>query len=126
MGQNIASWTASLPRTARSTGRADGSVIRGFAIGLSLVAAALVVTLLLQHLFLHPFLFFFFAAVMASAWFGGTGPGLFSVLLSTVAVDYFFVPPYYSLSITSTEEAYFAGFVFCSLVASWVSSSKKQ
>jgi len=100
--------------------------MRGYGIALSLVAAALVLTLLLQHLFLHPFLFFFFAAVMAGAWFGGTAPGLFAVLLSTLAVDYFFVPPYYSFSVNGTEEAYFAGFVFCSLIASWVSSSKKQ
>ncbi len=126
MGQNIATWTANLPNTGRGTAKADWRVMRGYGIGLLLVAAALVLTLLLQHLFLHPFLFFFFAAVMASAWFGGTAPGLFSVLVSTIVVDYFFVSPYYSFSINSTEEAYFAGFVLCSLVASWVSSSKKK
>jgi len=35
---------------------------------------------------------------MASAWFGGTGPGLFSVLISTLVVDYFFVPPFHFAS----------------------------
>ena len=59
-------------------------------IALLSVAAAFVSTLLLQHLFPYPFLFFFFGAVMASAWFGGTGPGFFAVLISTVVVDYFF------------------------------------
>ena len=45
-------------------------------LGLSLlfVGAALIATLFLQHLFPYPFLFLFFAAVMASAWFGGTAP----------------------------------------------------
>ncbi len=90
------------------------------------VAAAFISTLLLQHLFPYPFLFLFFGAVMVSAWFGGTGAGLFAVLLSTVLVEYFFVPPVYSFSISTTAEAYFGAFVVCALVASWVSSSKKK
>ncbi len=90
------------------------------------VASALGITLLLQHLFPYPFLFLFFGAVMVSAWFGGTAVGLTAVLLSTLAVDYFFVPPFHSFVINATAEAYFASFVFCTLIASWVSSSKKK
>src|ERR1041384_6911440 len=97
-----------------------------FTLGLLCVIAALVPTLLLQHLFPYPFLFLFFGAVMASAWFGGTVSGLFAVLLSTLLVDYFFVPPFYSFSVSRTATAYFAAFVACALVASWVSSAKKQ
>ena len=97
-----------------------------YAIALLTVAAALVATLLLRRFFPYPFLFLFFGAVMASAWFGGTGPGLFSVLISTLVVDYFFVPPFHSLAISTSAEAYFAAFVACALVASWVSSSKKK
>ncbi len=63
---------------------------------------------------------------MASAWFGGTGPGLFTVLMSTVIVEYFFVPPFYSFSINTTAEAYFGAFVVCALLASWISSSKRK
>ncbi len=102
------------------------TLVRGNGMALLFVAAALAPTLLLQHLFPYPFLFLFFAAVMASAWFGGTIPGLFAVLLSTVLVDYFFVPPFYSFSVNTTEGSYFAAFVICSLVASWVSSSMKK
>ena len=64
--------------------------------------------------------------VMASAWFGGTVAGLFAVFFSTLAVDYFFVPPFYSFSISPTAEAYFSGFVICALAASWVSASRKK
>jgi K+-sensing histidine kinase KdpD len=103
-----------------------GSVIRRNAIALTSVAAALGVTLLLQHLFPYPFLFLFFAAVMTSAWFGGTAPGLFAVLLSTLAVDYFFVPPFHSFVINTTDTAYFISFIICTAVASWVSSSKRK
>jgi uroporphyrinogen-III synthase len=92
----------------------------------SFVTATFLASLVLQPLFPHPFVFLFFAAVMASAWFGGMVPGLFAVLISTLAVDYFFVPPLYSLAIKATEVSYFAAFVICSLVASWVSASKKK
>jgi len=112
--------------TDRSFRLQVGSVIRGTGIALSCVAAALVLTLLLQHLFPYPFLFLFFAAVMTSAWFGGTTTGLFAVLLSTLAVDYFFVPPFHSFVINTTDTAYFISFIICTAVASWVSSSKSK
>jgi C4-dicarboxylate-specific signal transduction histidine kinase len=103
-----------------------GSVIKPYAISFLLVAAALTSTLLLRSLFPYPFLFLFFAAVMASAWVGQTGAGLFAVLLSTIAVDYFFVPPLYSFAINATDTTYFVAFVLCALAAHWVSSSKKK
>ena len=90
------------------------------------MAVALILSLVLQHLFPYPFLFLFFAAVMASAWFGGTSAGLFAVFASTIVVDYFFVPPYHSLALDPTDAAYFAGFVACALIASWVSSSQRK
>lgn len=93
---------------------------------LSFVAAAFLSSLLLQRFFPYPFLFLFFAAVMASAWYGGIALGLFAVVLSIVAVDYFFVPPLHSFAVNTTDSAYFAAFIVCALVASWVSSSKKQ
>jgi C4-dicarboxylate-specific signal transduction histidine kinase len=93
---------------------------------LTFVGAALVATLLVQHFFPYPFLFLFFAAVMASAWFGGTQAGLFAVLVSTLVVEYFFVPPFYSFVINATDTTYFAAFVACALVASWISASKRK
>jgi C4-dicarboxylate-specific signal transduction histidine kinase len=110
---------------APSEGR-TGLLIRRGGIALCFVVAAFVPTLLLQHLFPYPFLFLFFGAVMASAWFGGTASGFLAVLLSTVLVEYFFVPPFYSFSISTTAEAYFAAFVACALAASWLSSAKKR
>src|SRR5216684_4238613 len=110
----------------RSDGRLAGSVIRQYGLASFFVATAFLVSLALQPLFPHPFLFLFFAGVVASAWFGGMLPGLFAVLISTLVVDYFFVPPLYSFAIKATEVSYFAVFVICSLVASWVSALKKE
>jgi C4-dicarboxylate-specific signal transduction histidine kinase len=101
-------------------------LLRNYGIALLFVGAALVFTLLLQGFFPYPVLFMFFAAVMASAWFCGTGPGLFAVSASTIAVDYFFVPPLRSFAVNATNVAYFASFVVCALVASWISSAKKE
>src|ERR1700747_3361377 len=93
-----------------------------------LAAAALIASLGLQHVFAfpYPFLFLFFGAVMVSAWIGGMGAGFFAVLLSTLLVDYFFVPPFYSWQISATAETYFVAFVVCALVAVWISSAKKR
>ena len=111
----------------RKTKRGLGEFLaRGSGVAVVSVGVALASTLLVQRLFPYPFLFFFFAAVMASAWFGGTVPGLLAVILSTLAIDYFFVPPFHSLAVNATDGTYFAAFVACSLVASWVSSSRKK
>lgn len=112
--------------TDRSPKWRAGLIIQRSAIASSSVAAALVLSMLLQRLFPYPFLFLFFAAVMISAWFAGTTAGLFAVLLSTLAVDYFFVPPFHSFMINATDSAYFIAFVLCSAAASWVSSSKRK
>lgn len=101
-------------------------VIRRYGIALLFVAAAFICTVLVQRFFQYPFLFLFFAAVMASAWFGGTAPGLFAVLVSTLIADYFFLPPLHTFVIDSMDVAYFGAFVLCAAAASWVSSAKKH
>ena len=117
-------------KTTQIGGNAPTSPARfsvgGYGIGLFFVGMALICTLLVQHLFLHPFLFLFFAAVVMSAWLGGTGPGLFTVLLSTLAVDYFFIPPLDSFAVKAPDVAYFSAFVLSALAGSWVSSSQRK
>ena len=41
-----------------------------------------------------------FAAVMASAWYGGVGPGLFAAVIVGLASTYFLLPPIGSFSVT--------------------------
>jgi uroporphyrinogen-III synthase len=83
-------------------------------------------TVVVQHLFPHPFFFLFFAAVMGSAWLGGTAPGMLAVCISTLAVDYFLVPPFHSLHVNATEATYFIAFVICALAASLAGSLTKK
>lgn len=102
-----------------------GSVVVRYGTALLFLGVALAASLFLQRFFPYPFLFLFFAAVMAAAWTGGPGPGICVVFLSTLTIDYYFVPPLHSLAINATESTYFAAFVACAFVASWVSSTKK-
>ena len=125
-GLAVALGPMAVSTTSRRSGGRLLSLGHRYATALAWVVAALAASLLLQRLFPYPFLFLFFAAVMASAWLGGTGPGLFAVLLSTVAVDYYFVPPFHSFAINATDSAYFVAFILCALAASWVSSSKRK
>jgi PAS domain S-box-containing protein len=48
---------------------------------------------------------FFYAAVAASAWWGGLGPGLLATLLASLATRYFFLIPRYSLTVYSSINA---------------------
>ncbi|MEO6784322.1 MAG: PAS domain-containing protein, partial [Bradyrhizobium sp.] len=62
-----------------------------------------------------PNLFPFFVAVAGSAWFGGAMPGWLSVALSTIAVDYFFIPPVYVVDLSAKDVPWFVTFAICSV-----------
>jgi C4-dicarboxylate-specific signal transduction histidine kinase len=117
----------SIPEPARrGMARKAKSKVKAYAISTLLVAAALICTILLRSVFAYPFLYLFFVAVMVSAWIGGAGAGFFAVVVSTLVVAYYIVPPFDSFWMSAADTAYFAAFVVCVLVASWVSSAKKK
>src|SRR5271156_4002176 len=68
-------------------------------LSIALVAAALAVTLLLQSVVSTAGFVFFYTAVVASTWFGGKLPGALAVILSTLVVEYFFIPPIHSFGV---------------------------
>ncbi|HJQ23794.1 MAG TPA: ATP-binding protein [Blastocatellia bacterium] len=88
------------------------------------VAVALVVTLLL-----HPDALVapvFFLAIILSAWFGGTGPGLLAALLATLILDYFFLPPLHRLDFAPANLPHvFVFFLSTVLVSSWSAARKR-
>lgn len=60
-------------------------------VSIGLVSLALALTLTLQQITVgRPSLFLFFAAIVASAWLGGTGAGLLAAALSVPAGAYFY------------------------------------
>jgi C4-dicarboxylate-specific signal transduction histidine kinase len=73
-----------------------------------------------------PNLFLFFIAILVSAWFAGAGPGWTSVVLSTMAVDYFFLPPIYSLDFGKKDIPWVLAFVACSVLANALSLQRRR
>src|ERR1700685_2325959 len=82
-------------------------------LAIALVSIALVLSLALQDSFGNPFWLFFSAAVIASTWIAGTGPGWTAVGVSTLAVLYYFIPPFRSWNIKPRDIPFFATFVAC-------------
>src|ERR1700730_8172337 len=77
--------------------------VLSYGVAVLSVAVALILARLLDvHLVAAP-VSLFLCAIMFSAWFGGVRPGLFSVALSLLAFDYYFVTPLYSLAMEIKE-----------------------
>ena len=95
----------------------------GYAVAVTSVGAAVVVTLgsAMKH---TPTLFF--CSVMLSSWFGGVWPGIFAGLLSTIALDYYFIPPIYALGIGLEEAPDMIVFVASAVFVSWLSGEQKR
>ncbi|MGA3130217.1 MAG: ATP-binding protein [Terracidiphilus sp.] len=87
---------------------------------------ALALSFALQASFGNPAWFFFPAAVVASTWFGGKRPGWFAVIICTLAVQYFFVPPRGSLGVNLHDLPYFLAFVACEIITSWLISWRRE
>jgi C4-dicarboxylate-specific signal transduction histidine kinase len=102
------------------------SALAGVALAIVLVAAALGLTLLLQNVVSTAGYLFFYAAVVASAWFGGRGSGWVAVLLSTLAVSYFFLPPIFSFKVDRESLPVFIEFAASSAIVSWFSLWRRQ
>lgn len=96
------------------------------AIASCFVVVALLWTFPLQHIIAYPFVFLFFAAIMGSAWFGGFIAGFVAVVMSSLLIDYFFVPPLFSISIAKDSQSFFAAFIVCAIAITVVSSARKR
>ena len=68
----------------------------------------------------------FFLAVIASSLYGGKGPGIVSVLLSSLAFDYFFLPPKYSFWIEPTSYPRLAAFLGAVLLIEILIEGKRR
>lgn len=101
-------------------------VLQPFGIAAAMVLLALLWTFLLQHVIAYPFVFLFLGAIMASAWFGGFTAGAIAIVLSSVLVDFFFIPPLYSIAVHRDLESYFGAFIVCAIVVTVISASRRR
>jgi PAS domain S-box-containing protein len=96
------------------------------AIAAAFVLAALLCTFPLQRIIAYPFVFLFFGAIIGSAWIGGAIAGVLAVLLSSLAVNYFFIPPVYSISVAKEAQTFLAAFIACAILVAILSSARKR
>jgi len=97
-----------------------GAIAGGF------VLVALLWTFPLQRFIAYPFVFLFFGAIMGSAWFGGVIAGFLSVALSSLVINYFFVPPLYSMAVAKEAQSFLTAFILCAIAVTVVSSARKR
>src|ERR1700733_6651693 len=109
-----------------SSPRRPSSVVLRCGMAVVLVAAALGLTSALQSVVSTAGFLFFYIAVVASAWFGGRCPGWLAVILSALAVEYFFMAPLKSFGLNRESVPVFIEFAASALVIGWFSSWRRQ
>jgi K+-sensing histidine kinase KdpD len=100
--------------------------LRLLTIAVLSVLVALLWTFLLQHIIAFPFVFLFFGAVMASAWFGGFIAGAWAIVLSSVLIAFFFMPPLYSIAVNRELKTYYGAFIACAIAITAISAARRR
>lgn len=92
-------------------------VIR-YGIAVASVGLALGINLLLKNWEQIPSVLFL-AAVLVSSWYGGLGAGLTATVLSTLALDFFFLPTTYSLDFGPATWVWLATYLGAAFFINW-------
>jgi PAS domain S-box-containing protein len=91
------------------------------------VAIALGIGLLLQrYSFYGAESLLFLFAVALTAWFGGGGPAVLAVALSSLVFNYFFTEPIHTLYITTSELPYYFAFILFAMILTWFSKVRRR
>ena len=118
--------TSQAAPTAASPSRSDWLWASGrYAIAAASVVLATAISLALQAWGVHVFLFAFYAAVVGAAWIG-IGPGVLAVVLSVMAVQYFFTPPEWSFDINPEDVPFTGSFIICAIMTLAWSAQRKR
>lgn len=96
-----------------------------FAGAAALTTLALLLTLLIWPVVQSPSLLFL-AAVMVSAWAGGLGPGFVATILSTAALEMFFLPPVAPIGAVLGRCLQLCLFVLVSVLISSLNARRKR
>jgi signal transduction histidine kinase len=68
----------------------------------------------------------FLCAIMVSAWLGGVGPGLVTLVLCVTAFKYYFVSPVFSLAVDGNEVPRLVIFVLAAFVVGSLSAAQRR
>ena len=111
----------------RTTGRLRWGRLQCYSSAVLSVTVALGAALLLDHFgFRGAAVPLFICASAISSWYGGPGPAVVAVILCSLAFDYFFVPPLYSLYLATAELPYFIIFASFTVLVSWFARVRRR
>jgi signal transduction histidine kinase len=99
-------------------------VIR-YGLAVASVGLALGINLLLNRLEEIPSVLFL-AAVLVSSWYGGLGAGLTATVLSTLALDFFFLPTTYSLDFGPGTWVWLATYLGAAFYINWQHEAQRR
>jgi PAS domain S-box-containing protein len=68
----------------------------------------------------------FYIVIIGSAWFGGMGPGLLAVVLSTLSVGYYFAPGGQPPALSIDSRPFLLLFSLSGLIACWISVQRRR
>jgi PAS domain S-box-containing protein len=103
------------------------SAIQRYGLAVLSVTIALGIAFLLARYHFRDVEFpLFLFAIAISVWYAGVGPGILAVVLASLAFDYFFTEPIYSLYIRSSELPYYAFFILFALLLTWFGAIRRR
>jgi signal transduction histidine kinase len=102
----------------------SSSSVAAYIVAVGAVALATVATFALRGLIGPSVSILFFPTVIMVAMYGGYGPALFATLLSTTALAFFLVPPFYSFHIGVDDLIRLAVFAVVAVVTASISSAR--
>ena len=101
--------------------------LQRYALAVLSVGVALGASLLLQHFhFREPAAPLLMFAVAISSWYGGPGPAVLAVILSTISFYWYFVEPVRSIYIYPSEIPYFIIFAAFAALISWFGTIRRR
>ncbi|GAB4201854.1 MAG: hypothetical protein Fur006_54770 [Coleofasciculaceae cyanobacterium] len=98
-----------------------------YGVSVLATALALLITLWQTTLFAPTPALLFFIAIILSNWYGGLRSGLLAAVLSTLAINYFFIPPLFVFTLASPIEAVRLGiFILVAFIVNRLSSDLRR
>ncbi|MBV9268328.1 MAG: DUF4118 domain-containing protein [Acidobacteriaceae bacterium] len=67
----------------------------------------------------------FLIATTLTVWYGGVGPAILALVLSTLSFNYYFTRPYYSFYVARADLPYYLVFVLFALLITWFSALRR-
>jgi PAS domain S-box-containing protein len=115
-----------MPQVKPSLPKVRAAIQRYGLAGLS-VAIAVGAALLLQRYGFRGVEFpLFLFAIAITVWYAGVGPGILAVILSSLAFNYFFTEPLYSLYVRNSDLPYYIIFILFAILLTWFSAVRRR